>query len=304
LLERASVLETLLLLEAQGFAGFLTRRIYRHVNGSRYLWLARHHRKGLLPAESEELREVLCRLTSAFWIPRDLNWWIGMVFSLGAALFAAGSVIALLPYIGTHYPQLADQIFFVGSIPFTCAAYLQLFQAANAADDPEHPQEKPRWYRLFGWRPHELGWQSCVYQFVGTLLFNFSTYSAMHVDGNWLQQDIAVWSPNFVGSVLFLISGFQAFVEGCHALWVWRPRSLTWWIVGWNLIGCLAFMASAFFAFTPPEPLPFPTSSISVVLTGLGALGFLVGSLLMVVEAAGPKVEKALGLLSKLAEVE
>ena len=33
---------------------------------------------------------VLIRL--GLWMPKDLNWWIGVIFAFGSALFAAGSV--------------------------------------------------------------------------------------------------------------------------------------------------------------------------------------------------------------------
>jgi hypothetical protein len=72
----------------------------------------------------------------------------------------------------------------------------------------------------------------------------------------WLQQDLAVWAPDFVGSILFLGSGYLAFGETCYTYWAWKPQSLSWWITFTNLVGCVAFMISAFFAFVAKGAFP------------------------------------------------
>jgi hypothetical protein len=39
-------------------------------------------------------------------------------------------------------------------------------------------------------------------------LFNVNTFDAMLPGLDWLQQDLAIWVPDFNGSVLFLVSGY------------------------------------------------------------------------------------------------
>src|SRR6516162_2616569 len=73
---------------------------------------------------------------------------------------------------------------------------------------------------------------------------------------------------------------------GMRSVWAWKPQSLSWWITFTNLLGCVAFMISAFFAFVPKEAFPFNAALISVFFTLLGAAGFLAGSLLMLPEAS------------------
>jgi hypothetical protein len=220
-------------------------------------------------------------------MPWQLNWWIGVVFALGSTLFAVGSVLTLAPDLARTWSLdsvTINAIFFAGSIPFTTAAYLQLFQAANATDFANHDKPASPRRTWFGWRPRDVGWLSSALQFAGTLLFNVSTFDAMLPGLNWLQQDRAVWLPDFLGSILFLVSGYLAFIETCHAHWAWNPRSLSWWITFANLLGCVAFMISAVFAFVPPQPPELDAAGISVTFTLLGAIGFLVGSMLMVPE--------------------
>jgi hypothetical protein len=220
-------------------------------------------------------------------MPRTLNWWIGVVFAVGSLLFALASVLSLAPNLAARWSIESSEInaiFFTGSIPFTIAAYLQLFQAANAGEFPANHSISRQRPRLFGWRPHDIGWLSCALQFVGTVLFNFNTFDAMIPSLDWFQQDLVIWVPNMVGSVLFLTSGYLAFIEACHAHWAWKPRSISWWVVFANLLGCVGFMISAVFAVSLPGTPNVEAITVSVLFTLLGAIGFLVGSLLMLPE--------------------
>ncbi len=279
------------LLNSRGPWPFVTRRTFLLFDSSRAVWRSRHHRKGLHSFEPDKLGAVGSRLLKSLWMPWELNWWIGIVFALGALLFMVGSVLSLAPAIVQELsiqPKTVNAVFFVGSIPFTTAAYLQLFQAANAEEFAPDGASTPRRTVLVGWQPHNIGWLSCALQFLGTLLFNVNTFDAMIPGLNWLQQDLEIWVPNFAGSILFLASGYLAFAETGHAHFAWKPASLSWWVTFINLLGCVAFMISAVFAFVPPKPLAFDALTISIIFTLVGAVGFLVGSLLMLPETARP----------------
>jgi hypothetical protein len=221
-------------------------------------------------------------------MPWKLNWWIGIIFAIGSVLFALASLLSLAPEMATSWSissSAINAIFFAGSIPFTTAAYLQLFQAANASPAPGAHTREQRRVTLFGWRPHDVGWLSCALQFVGTILFNFNTFDAMIPSLNWFQQDLVIWVPNIVGSILFLASGYLAYIETCHAHWAWQPKSVSWWVVFTNLLGCVGFMVSAVFAIFLPGPPHLKAVTISILFTLLGAIGFFVGSLLLLPEA-------------------
>ena len=234
--------------------------------------------------------------SSCLWMPRQLNWWIGIIFALGSLLFAVASGLALSPALARTWSideAAINAIYFAGSIPFTIAAYLQLFQTANAGQFARGSEPSRIRTVLFGWRPHEIGWMSCILQFVGTILFNINTLDAMLPSLDWLQQDLLIWAPDLVGSILFLLSGYLAFIETCHTYWAWRPKSISWWVVFTNLLGCVGFMIAAVFAIVLPGPPNTEAVTISILLTLLGAIGFLVGSLLMLPEAAESKLQRA-----------
>jgi hypothetical protein len=280
------------LIESIGPWPFTTQRTYRLPDGSHAVWHSRHHRKHLrvaIPAAEAEPPGVI--LLRSLWMPWHMSWWIGAIFAVGSSLFVLGSVLSLSPWLSRSWSldtHAISAIFFAGSIPFTTAAYLQLFQAANAGDVSRPKPPASRHVQLLGWRPGDIGWLSCALQFVGTLFFNLNTLDAMQPDSNWLRRDLAIWIPDFAGSVLFLLSGYLALAETCHAYWAWRPTSLSWWVTFINLVGCAAFMVSAVFAFVPPDPTSIDSETISVTFTLVGALGFLVGSLLMLPETAAP----------------
>jgi hypothetical protein len=79
------------------------------------------------------------------------------------------------------------------------------------------------------------------------VLFNINTFDAMLPNLNWRQQELEIWMPNIMGSILFLSSGYLAFVETCHKHIAWRPTDLVWWITLINLLGCIGFMIAAVF---------------------------------------------------------
>lgn len=213
------------------------------------------------------------------------TWWIGIIFAIGSFLFGLCSVLSLGPQLARDLRMdltAVNTVFFAGSIPFSLAAYLQLYQAANAPGFAKPDATAPRRKRRIGWRPHEIGWLACALQFAGTLLFNVNTFDAILPGLNWLRQDLLVWTPDLAGSILFLVSGYLFFVEAGHAYWSWHPSSLTWLLNFANLLGCVAFMLSAIFAFIPRSSHGFPVEAL--VFTLLGALGFFTGSVLMLPE--------------------
>lgn len=275
------------LIEEIGPRPFVTRKTLVRSDGSRLVVQSRHHRKGLLLAEAEEVLTAGEWWLRCLWMPRQLNWWIGTIFALGSFLFALGSVLTLIPELAWDWDlksNTINAIFFAGSIPFTTAGYLQLYQAANAPSFSALGKPPSRRVALFGWKPGEIGWLSCALQFAGTLLFNFNTFDAMQPSPNPFFQAWLIWMPDIAGSILFLLSGYLAFIETCHSHGAWRPRNLSWWLTFVNLLGCLAFMISAIFAFVPAGSPGTPV--IAVGFTLLGAVGFFVGSFLMLPEAA------------------
>jgi hypothetical protein len=221
---------------------------------------------------------------------RHLNRRIALLFAGGSMLFMLGGILSLAPALAVGLSldsSAVNSIFFAGSIPFTAAAYLQLFQAANATPGAmQLPGPAPA-VALFGWRPGDINWLACALQFVGTLLFNINTFDALLPGADWLQQDVTIWAPDMVGSALFLASGFLAYMECSLSPGPWQPRKLVWWICTINLLGCIAFMLSAVLAFVPATGQAGAVVSLSLLATVVGAAAFLSGGLMMLPEPAG-----------------
>ena len=84
-------------IESRGGWSFVTYRKYRHSDGSERVWHSRRHRKRLPQTESEKTLIAVATLARCLWSPRQLNWWIGVIFAVGSILFATGSILSLVP---------------------------------------------------------------------------------------------------------------------------------------------------------------------------------------------------------------
>jgi len=212
--------------------------------------------------------------------PRRLNTAIAVLFMVGSAGFAVGSTPAYASAVGAT----ADAVtFFVSSIFFTSASFLQLVQSqspAMVATGTVRDDERQR-VRLLAWLPHDRNWLAAATQFPGTLFFNGTTFWAITTSASSSQYDRVVWRPDFFGSILFLVASAFAILALGH-FFSWRPREDGWRIAWLNMIGSIAFMASAVGAFV----IPRTNSAVDLTLadrgTLVGAVCFLVGALLMI----------------------
>ena len=150
---------------------------------------------------------------------------------------------------------LADGLtFFVGSIFFTTASFLQLLQAQTPAMTGADAAllNTPEPVRLWSWLPHDRNWLAAITQFPGTLFFNVSTLAALAHNASAQEQDRHVWRPDIFGSTLFLVaSAFGILAVG--TFWSRRPRSLPWRIAWLNMLGSVLFMASALASYRPAQ---------------------------------------------------
>ncbi|QQM31754.1 hypothetical protein JET14_06195 [Martelella lutilitoris] len=247
-------------------------------DGRRLLWRARDHRKGLF-----RHRRALEHVRAPAWQTARYNWIMGLVFVIGASLFMAGSAMALYPKLVSGLPGWTTNVtFFIGSIPFTTAAYLQLFQAANADQTAAGSGVRPQ---LFGWSPESPGWLSAATQFVGTVAFNFNTFDAINAPKGWVAQNLAIWTPGMIGSVLFLVSAYLAYIEVGHAHFSKPRRELGWWIAAINLVGCIAFMIASTLAYVPRHGVSVGLMDVSNANLWFGAFCFALAAALSMREA-------------------
>jgi hypothetical protein len=273
---------------------FITRLVEECADGSRRISHSRRHRKRLPPIELARDGRSLMRRPDhkpwlRLWAPGRLAWWIAVMFIPGASCFAVGGYAATWPQ---YSPALLQQgfvlglVFFVGSLFFTTAAWLQLEEAING-DVADLPRGGAGGWRWLAWKPRNAGYSAALIQFIGTLLFNVNTADAMFSQLTWQQEEVLIWAPNVLGSICFLVSSYLAVVEVSHRFWSWRPRDLSWWIVIINLVGSIAFMASAVFNFYLPSTGQEYWSWGASFTTMLGALCFFAASYLMIPEQAG-----------------
>ncbi len=257
--------------DGRGLGPFVTREVFRRPDGRHVLWESRWHRKhpGGSPA------------TSVWWAPGAIAWWIGVLFAVGSTCFVLGSFPPYATDVGTNADNLT---YFIGSIFFTTAAFLQYHEAATT--QTALLERRRRGLRaVFSLQHRRIDWLASLIQFVGTLWFNRTTFSALVVGLGSSAAHHPIWRPDALGSVCFLVASWLAWAEECDGAFAWRPARLSWWITALNLVGSVAFGVSAVASYVKPNG-----DLVSLALTNLGtfvgALCFLVGAILLLPERA------------------
>jgi hypothetical protein len=211
---------------------------------------------------------------------------------LGGSLFALGAALAQGDVGG---PRLAASVYLAGGVFFTTGAYAGLLLVANSrrGDDPDGILRTPPW-RWWSLEPGRPDWASGVTLFVGTLFFFVSLLDALIGDLSTAQEHRLVWSPEFVGCILFLVSGQISLA----ALWRARRRrggeslaeeSLAWAMALVNQLGSALFMVAAVAAFVRPATGDELAVGVANWTTLTGALCFaLAGALQELQRPAAP----------------
>ena len=198
-----------------------------------------------------------------WWAPRRASWWIGLLFAVGSTCFLVAPFPGFEQLVGSG---AVGVVFFVGSIFFTSAALLQFLQAEPRRND----------------------WWAALIQLAGTIFFNVNTFNAMKTGLDVHQTNRLVWAPDVFGCACFLVASYLAYVEvGGHGVRR-QTRTTDWWIAAVNLAGSVAFGISAIASFVVPKTGSILDLGAANFMTALGALGFLIGALLLLRESGSP----------------
>ena len=183
------------------------------------------------------------------------------LFAIGSALFATGTAPGFSAFAGAG---AANALCFVGSGAFTSAAWIQLVRS-----QPEGSVE----------------WFSAAVQFGGTVLFNVSTGASVWAHAILAERRL-VWAPDATGSLAFLVSAVLGIVAITSSVGRWVPTSRDWQAQWINMIGCIAFAASAVGAFVYKSGST-ADEALANLGTFIGALCFLAAALLVRPRARG-----------------
>jgi hypothetical protein len=175
---------------------------------------------------------------------------IGQLFLIGASLFAVGSVWL----VRDASPVAAAAILFAGSVFFTGAAAEQLRSSES----------------------DRLDITSAWVQLTGTIFFNLNTFASLDQRLDVRSVDFLVWIPNAAGSVCFLVCSWLAWLA------VRRQTPRTRAIAGLNLLGSVAFGASAIASFVRQATETAVNASLAEWATLAGAVCFAVAAWLLI----------------------
>jgi YrhK-like protein len=179
---------------------------------------------------------------------------IGLGFAIGSVCFLVGPFPGFVELVGAEVDAV---VFFVGSLFFTAAALEQAQQSDGADRLPS------------------------LIQFAGTIYFNVDTFRAMQAAFSDTQTDRLIWAPEAIGSACFLLSAVIAYRSVRDAGHAGRS-STEWQIAAINLGGCVLFAISSVASYVVPKTGDALDLAAANWTTGLGALCFLIGSVLLV----------------------
>lgn len=198
-------------------------------------------------------------------------------FAVGSLCFLAGAVPFYAEWAGAVGVGVT---FFVGSIFFTLAAFVQLSLSGRRV-----PRKGTNRADFWDW------WAAAV-QFAGTLCFNVSTAVALAAAVADPTRLGAGWRPDAFGSVAFLVSSAFAIVATRDRGELWDRRARSWHGTWLNMLGSIAFAVSAVGAYVDPDTGSLVSMFWANLGTLIGALCFLIAALLsrraIGDDAAGP----------------
>jgi hypothetical protein len=199
--------------------------------------------------------------------------WIAWLFIVGSALFGLGATPYYSEAVGLRVCTLT---FFVGSLFFTAAGFLQYRQAVGALPIATGTRRRRFWV----WAPRNTIWLACAVQLAGTLWFNWSTANALRINLDPGVEDQRVWRPDALGSIAFLCASGLALMDARRGIVAGQPKPVGWKIGIINLLGSVAFGVSAVAAYVVPSGSVW-NAEVSNLGTLVGAVCFLIGAILL-----------------------
>lgn len=218
------------------------------------------HDESRVRREARELRDA-----------RDRIWLRIMAagFGTGSALFVIGGVLSVF-----NLAQ-ANGCFAVGAICFTLGALAQWRTAV--IHDPRFKSARVR---------AELGfdnpdWTSAIIQLAGTLYFNVMTIHALSVEVFDPAYESQVWTPDAIGSALFLISSIIALHSASrqrrHRLLTDRSAAIVWLNIAGSVLFAISAIGAA--AVVPGELKSVAWANLGTIT---GGACFLAASVLLI----------------------
>ena len=207
-----------------------------------------------------------------WWAPDRASWWIGVLFAIGSTCFLVGPVpgIRRARRVGRRRRRLLRRL-----------DLLHLGGRAAVRRDVNAAGRRAR-LRV---RRAALDWWSSVVQLAGTLFFNVNTFHALQAGLDATEYDRLVWTPDALGSICFLVSGCLAYVEVCGGP-LPSARRASGGSPPSTSLGCVAFGISAIASYVVPSTGSALDLAAANVFTALGALCFLIGSILLLPQSA------------------
>ena len=203
-------------LGGRGLGPFVTREVFRRPDGTQVVWESRWHRKHPTGAPA----------THIWWAPRAIAWWIGVLFAIGSVCFALGSFPLYATKVGTDPDNLT---YFIGSIFFTTAAFLQYHEAASSSPTLTGPHRR-RLRGSFRLQHHRIDWWASLIQFVGHVVVQPHDLQRLGGRPRRRHRSPPGLAARRIGFGVLPRLELAGLGGGVPRLLRLAPRQLSWWI--------------------------------------------------------------------------
>ncbi|KAK7530581.1 uncharacterized protein J3D65DRAFT_129134 [Phyllosticta citribraziliensis] len=132
---------------------------------------------------------------------------------------------------------------------------------------------------------YELGFWACLIQLVAATIFWVAGFAALPGVHNHMSDGVidgVYWTPQVVGGLGFVASGFLFMLDTQTHWWKSALGQLGWHVGAWNMVGGVGFTLSPAFGYDMAATWPQYQAACS---TFWGSWAFLVGSLLQYYES-------------------
>lgn len=219
---------------------------------------------------------------SIWWDPREADWWVAACFAVGSLCFVLGATPGYVNAVGV---EADGWTYFIGSIWFTTAAWLQVLVSVGAIGTGHRTRRAARW-RAVARAPRQAVWWAGIVQFSGTLFFNVSTFLALEDNLSATEANHRVWAPDAFGSIAFLVASALAYAVVKRPWITWRPKDLDWSVTTLNMVGSIAFGLSAIAAKVIVSTGELRNAEIANAGTWIGGVCFFLGAIFLIPEEA------------------
>eukprot|EP00475_Leptophrys_vorax_P024210 TRINITY_DN33365_c0_g1_i1.p1 TRINITY_DN33365_c0_g1~~TRINITY_DN33365_c0_g1_i1.p1 ORF type:complete len:517 (-),score=104.57 TRINITY_DN33365_c0_g1_i1:16-1566(-) len=229
----------------------------------------------------------------------NVSWQTAFWFIVGSAPTVAYYALTFVNWPDSNGILWAN---FVGNFGYLVGSFFQFWEAVNPGlapyfgitlkhmifpsvkltpDESKHVQD----WRWIAVDLRSLSYWAAFFQWIGSIVYQWSAASAFFIeDTTTLNYSIQVNWTNFLGSVMFTVTGYIYTLETQPSWWRMMPTKMSWHIAFWSYIGAIMFTIAGYYQMSP-QCDDFCQMYQNSLVGMIGGLLYLISSYMQILEA-------------------